>query len=168
MEMVWVSCCPFTRAAYSTDRLVCGSVDSAVNYDQAFAIDLPFSCRQTDQHIASGCGNFSQLRTHGWRSATAEGPHVEWGKLRIAHHHLDFAHGDMQFFRDALAERCPYVLPHLDLAGIDSHYAVFSKMQPGSDFFRERFVRPPGRTRFLECLSILSERRQSKCLRREI
>ena len=78
------------------------------------------------------------------------------------------AHGDMQFFGDALAERCPYVLPDFHLAGIDRHYAIFSKVQPGSDFFWERFVRPPGCTRLLECVGFFKSAEQSKCRRREI
>jgi hypothetical protein len=62
--------------------------------------------------------------------------------------------GTCKFFGDALAERRPNVLPDLHLARIDRHGAVFSNVQPSSDFLGERFVRPLACAGFLQCMRV--------------
>ena len=64
-------------------------------------------------------------------------PTVVGSELGVAHHHLNRADRNPQFFGDGLGERCPDILPDLDLAGIHGDLPVFADVQPGADFFRK-------------------------------
>ena len=133
---------------------ICGSLTLPSEATSVERSSLPLLGGETDQHIARGRSHFAELKVHRRRGPASERAHVEWRQLRVAHHHFDLARSAHEFFRNCLAQRCPYVLANLNFAGINRDLAVFSDVKPCIDFLRKGIAATPARSAgFLGCES---------------
>ena len=89
----------------------CRIGNSSVRRHEFRGIHLPTRCRHLNQHIASAGSYLAQLRAHDWRSAAAEGPHIERSQSGVRHDKANGRNGCAKFLCDLLGEGSANILP---------------------------------------------------------
>jgi hypothetical protein len=76
----------------------------AVGREEPGTVRFPCFRGQVDQEFTSGSGRLPELRAHRRCRLAAEGPHVEWSPIGVAHHHADGGRRYSQFLGHRLRE----------------------------------------------------------------
>ena len=100
---VLTSFSPLVSSAVGDGSRSLGIDDLAVVAGEGGFVDVPALGSHLHEHFAGGGSHVAQLRTHGGGGAAAEGAHIPWNEVRVAHDHGDGVEGHAQFFGDRCA-----------------------------------------------------------------